>query len=946
MGPLTPERWQQVSAILDEALELDGRARSAFLDRVCAGDEELRARIEGLLVADADSNGFLEAPAGHHLPDLVPPVSPDGPSAGTLIGPYRVLRELARGGMGEVCLAERADGQFDQCVALKLIRQGMGTGELHRRFLAERRILARLNHPNIARLLDGGITADGQPWFAMEYVDGQPLMAWCEARHATLAARLALFRDVCEAVRYAHQSLVVHRDLKPSNLLVTPPGQVKLLDFGIAKLLDEAPVSTEDGQQSPATRTELRLLTPEYAAPEQIRGEPVTTATDVYALGAVLYELLTGQRAHRFERNTLAEMERVVCETEPTRPSQAAPAARRRELSGDLDTIVLKALEKSPSRRYPSVEALLEDLRRYDDGLPIRARPDSLAYRLHKFIRRHRAGAAMSLLAAVLACAGLGATVYQARAKAREAEKARQVKDFLVSLFQVADPAQSRGREITARELLDRGVRRVDSALGRQPAMQEELLGILGTIHRELGLYARADSLFARAVVAAERAYGPDHPEVAARLTDRGTSLKELGELAAAESVYQRALAIRRRVLGPEHVDVAYTMGELASTFSDEGKYQPAESLFRAVLALDLRHRGPADLEVATDLENLGVLLGERDNFAGADSAYRAALRIQKRHLDPNHPKVINILGNIATNLGDMGRYVEAESLHRQVLTARRRLFPEGHPDVAWSLHTLAALLEQTGRWAEAESLEVEALAQRRRLLGPDHPVTMQTLNNLAIVRYRMGDLAGAEPAFREALRTWEAKLGPDHAYTDRARNNLGAVLSEAGKYAEAESLLRRSLAASVRTLGDSALDAAVTRRTLGVLLHRTGRLREAERSLRMALATYRSELPDSHPRAAEALTGLGQVLTDRGRAREAEPLLREALAIREAKLDPTDLRIPETREALGLALLAEGRRQEGASLLREACEAFDASRWGTRQSRECRGHLTPRLPR
>ncbi|HSB55806.1 MAG TPA: serine/threonine-protein kinase, partial [Gemmatimonadales bacterium] len=442
-----------------------------------------------------------------------------------------------------------------------------------------------------------------------------------------MAARLALFEDVCDAVRYAHQSLVVHRDLKPSNILVTQQGQVKLLDFGIAKLLEEGRTAGQgEGQEPPATRTELRMLTPEYAAPEQVRGEPVTTATDVYALGAVLYELLTGQRAHRFERHTPAEVERVVCETEPARPSQVAPAPRRRELSGDLDTIVLKALEKDPLRRYPSAEALLEDLRRYDGGRPIRARPDSLAYRGRKFIRRHRGGVAVSLVAVVLVCAGVGATLYQARAKGREAAKAREVKDFVVNLFQVADPAESRGREITARELLDRGVRRVDSVLGRQPEVQEELLSVLGTIHRELGLYAQADTLLSRAVEVAKRAYGPDHPEVAARLTDRGTALRELGELAAAESAFQRALDIRRRALGPDHVDVAYTMGELASTLEGEGKYERAESLSRAVLAIDIRRRGPDHLEGATDLENLGVLVSDRGSLTGADSAYLAAL--------------------------------------------------------------------------------------------------------------------------------------------------------------------------------------------------------------------------------------------------------------------------------------------------------------------------------
>jgi serine/threonine protein kinase/tetratricopeptide (TPR) repeat protein len=946
MAQLTQERWRRVAAILDEVLELEAAPRSAYLDRACVGDPELRREVDALLAADSASGEFLAGSVESYLPVLVSGSVLDETLTGGLpeherIGPYRVLRELAHGGMGAVYLAERADGQFEQRVAVKLIRRGMDSEEVHRRFRAERQILARLNHPNIARLLDGGITADGQPWFAMEYVDGEPLVTWCQARQTSLAGRIELFRDVCDAVRYAHQSLVVHRDLKPSNILVTQQGQTKLLDFGIAKLLEDGGTGLVDGGGSaPATRTELRVMTPEYAAPEQVRGEPVTTATDVYALGAVLYELLTEQRAHQFERQTPAEVERVICDTEPTRPSQVVSNPRRRELAGDLDTIVLKALEKDPVRRYHSAESLLDDLRRYLERLPISARPSSLGYRAHKFIRRHRAGVIASLTLVLMLVGGVAATAYQARAKALEAAKAREVKDFVVGLFALSDPAESRGRDITARELLERGVRRVDSALGRQPAVQEELLGVLGKIHRELGLYAQADSLLGRAVDVARRAYGPHHPEYAARLTDRGTVLKAMGQLAPAESLLREALAIRRRALGPDHADVAATMGELAATLQDHGEFPVAESLYRAVLALDTRRLGREHLEVATDLDNLGTLLSARDNLMAADSAHRASLAIRRKLLDPDHPLVLNTLSNLAATLNDMGRYAEAESLFRIVLEGHRKHHPQGHPDVADAITGLAIVYEETGRWVEAESLHAQALEMRRRVLGVEHHLTMASLNNLAVVRYRMGNLSGAEEAFREAARLWEHELGPTHQYTLRATNNLGAVLSEEGKLPEAERLLRKALEEQRRALGDSGIDAAVTRRNLGVLLRRSGHLEEAEEVLRMALATYRRELPDSHPRTAEALTALGQVLTDRGRPAEADSLLREALAIREVQLDSTDLRIPETREALGLAAAAQGQRARAESLITEACRAFATSRWAGNRVRECRSHL------
>lgn len=951
MRPLTTERWRQLTPILDEAFELDARERAAYLERACAGDAALRADAESLLAAGLASGDFLEESLDAYLSAIgfqpsdaefgtSSDLTSDAIALNQRIGPYRVVSELASGGMGAVFVAERADGQYEQRVALKLVRRELDTEHARRRFLVERQILARLTHPNVAQLVDGGILADGRPWFAMELVDGVPLTQYCDEQRLDVERRLRLFLAVCEAVRYAHQNLVVHRDLKPSNMLVTADVHVKLLDFGIAKLLEVDPLAA-DTTKGPETHTELRAMTPEYAAPEQVRGDAVTTATDVYALGAVLYELLTSRRAHRFERRTPLEYERVVCDTEPERPSVVVDRALRRVLSGDLDTIVLHALEKEPARRYPSAEAMADDVERYLTAHPILARRHSATYRLRKFGRRHRVAVAAGAALAVTLIAGVAATVWQARDKAREAAKAEQVKNFVVGLFEVADPAESRGREITARELLARGVQRVDSALGDQPAVQEELLAVLGTIHRELGFYGEADQLFARAVTVARRAYGSGHPEVAARLTDRGTALKELGELPRAESVLTEALAVRRRAGGPNDPETARTMGELASTLSQAGKVARAESLFRAVLAIDRRRLGPDHLEVAADLENLGVALGDmKGELRAADSAYRAALAIRRKHFDDGHPDVLNTLGNLAANMVSMGRYAEAESLHRVVLAGRRRLYPDGqHPDIAYSLHSIAHVLELEGRWAAAESLDVQALELRRRVLGPTHPMTMATLNNLAIDRYRMGNLAAAEESFRQALAAWRAKLGPSHAYTRSAASNLGAILIDEGKFVEAESLLR-DVARAHREAGDSSVDAAIVLRNVGILLRHTKRLPEAEKTLRQALGIYRRELPNDHPRAAEALTALGQVLTDRGRPSDAEPLLREAVAIRTSKFGADDRRTAESREALGITAAVLGRSGEAESLLVASCRAMARDEWSGRQARECETQL------
>jgi serine/threonine protein kinase/uncharacterized protein HemY len=964
MTSMTPERWQRLAAILDDALDLPVRERDAYLAGACGDDAELRAEIEALIAADAASGGFLEQPFDVYLSGGTDgdgsAAAEGGSSAGLRVGPYRLVREVAHGGMGAVYLAERADGQFEQQVALKLVRGSMDSDEIRHRFLAERQILARLNHPHIARLLDGGIAADGRPWFAMEFVPGEPITSWCDAHRLTLDARLALFEQACDAVRYAHRSLVVHRDLKPSNILVTGDGQVKLLDFGIAKLLE--PTADEVG----VTRTETRVLTPEYAAPEQVRGEPITTSTDVYALGALLYELLSGRRAHRFERRTPAEVERVVCETDPEPPSaafsrgvgregdptlagpgdpSAARAAKperlRKALAGDLDTITLTALRKDPARRYPSVEALLQDVQRYGTGLPITARRDALGYKLRKFLRRHRLGVAAGGALCLALLGGIGATLLQVRATAREATKARAVKDFVVSLFQVSDPAQSRGRDITARELLERGVRRVDSSLGSQPQVEEELLGVLGTIYRQLGLYPQADTLLSRAVDIARSAYGADHPEAGARLADLATVLSEEGELAPAESLLREALRIRSSALGSDDSDVTVTMDLLAGVLRNRGRIPESESLERGALARDIRRFGQNNLTVATDLDNLGVLLGDaKGDLDAADSAYRAALAIRQRLLDPGHPDVLTSQYNVATNLEDRGNYAAAESLFRVVLRGYRRMYPEGHPDVAITAHSLATDLEALGRYAEAESLEVEALDLRRRLLGPTNPTTLQTVNNLAVTRYRMGKLAGAEVAFREVSATWTAELGANHPNSMTAVSNLGAVLSDEGKYAEAEPLLRSVLARRRQVYGDTSLFVAQTLRLLGVLLHRTGRYAEAEHVLREALAVDRSTLSADHPRIAEVETDLGALLTDRRRAAEAEVMLREALGIREAKMGPQELRTAETREALGLALAALGRRRDAEPLLLASYATFTASPWAARQAGECRARL------
>jgi serine/threonine protein kinase/Tfp pilus assembly protein PilF len=939
VDPQAIDRWRRAGAALDEALELDPAAREAYVSRLRESDPEVGRALAAMVgAASGTSAGFLERPALGLAAPLFQSRSqdhPPEPDSPLVIGPYRTLRRLAHGGMGEVYLAERADGQFQQRVAIKLIRRGMDSDEIHRRFLAERQILARLAHPHIARLLDGGVTADGRPYLAMEYVDGDTLTSSCDARGLTIEQRVALFENVCEAVRYAHQNLVVHRDLKPSNILLTADGTVKLLDFGIAKVL-----GGDDRAGSAQTETDSRVMTPEYAAPEQVRGEPVTTATDVYALGGVLYELLTGQRVHQFERPTPAEVERVICQVDPEPPSgmvarsgreigaarSTEPARLRRQLRGDLDKIVMKALQKDPGRRYPSADALLEDLRRHRAGLPVRARPNSTAYRAGKFLRRHRVGVAAGAAVIAALVVGLAATAWQARHAAREAAKATEVKNFVKGLFDAAGPAESRGRDITARELLDRGTRRVDSALARQPEVQLELLDFLGQVHRDLGYYDRADSLLRRALALARSLHRPGSREEATELATWGSVLYEQGEYARAESVLSAALTSRRHAGGVDDSTIAVNLGDLAVMLQAQAKYTEAEPLYREALRIDRRIFGNEHLQVAADLDNLSVLIWKLGKYGEAGALERAALEIRQRLLHPEHPLVIASLHNLAAVRLAEGNLPEAERLEQDALARDRKLYPGGHPDIAIKLEQLYMIVDARGRFDEARSALAEALAIRRRWLGPAHPSTMEVVANLGVLQYRLGNLAAADTAMRDGLEYYRRTLGPEHQTTVTVLQNLGAVLSEEGKYAEAGPLLREALALRRRMLGDSNADVARTTRQIGLLLEREGRLKEAEHLLRQALAIDREVLPADHPLLGEALSTLGAILTDQGRAQEAEPTLRRALAIRRAKHGATDPRTLETASLLGACIGTLGQHREAETLLLKSYRALRAN--------------------
>ena len=772
------------------------------------------------------------------------PADPDEAVSGSPIGPYRIVRELGRGGMGTVFLAERADNQYQKTVALKLLRGwSVGNDRSVRRFLEERQILAGLDHPDIARLFDGGVTADGLPWFAMEYVEGAPIDRYCDERGLSIESRLELFCRVCAAVQYAHRNLVVHRDLKPANILVTAEGGVKLLDFGIAKLLGPDAA----GALASLTATGERLMTPLYASPEQVRGDPVSTASDVYALGVLLYELLTGQYPYRIATREPHEVVRAILEQEPERPSAVVPAKPARRLRGDLDTIVATAMQKDTGRRYGTADQLDADLRRHLAGLPVAARPDSRLYRTQKFIRRHKVGVTVAAGVAVLVVGFAAVTAVQSvriRAQAAriavERDRAEQVSGFLAGLFQTSDPFAGAGGDLTAREILDSGAARIDRELVGQPDARAQMLYEMGRAYFGLGLRDRARRFLEVSLAIRRRASPEGQLELARTLDFLGLVRLEQGELDGAERAYNEALGLRRQLLGGRHRDVARTLNGLAGLLRTAGRFRDADSASRQAVAIDEAQPATHRLDLAESLKGLAHAVLEGGDHARAVQLYRQALELQRQELPDGHAEVAGTVLDLAAALGDAGEEVTADSLFRYGLALERRALDGEHPVVAGDEARHARLLHRRGNDVEAVRLYRRSLATLRRRLPAVHPLTATTLLGRGELLLDRGAADRAEPLLREALAMRQTVLPPEHPHVAEAQHFLGTALLADRRYVEAERYLLASLARLRAAFGnrDSRTRAALT--SLVLLYEASGQPRQA--------ASHRARLDETHP--------------------------------------------------------------------------------------------------
>jgi serine/threonine-protein kinase len=793
------------------------------------------------------------------------------------------------------------------------------------RFLEERRILALLEHPSITRLIDGGITAAGLPYFAMEFVDGEPIDRYCETRNLSLPDRLELFSAVCDAVTYAHQHLIIHRDLKPSNILVTPAGQVKLLDFGIAKLLSPEPA--RDGE----THTEFQAMTPEFAAPEQVRRESISTATDVYALGVLLYLLLTGKLPYDVRGKTPAEIDRIICETEPPRPSSKAPRSWQRRLRGDLDLIVMTALHKQESRRYPSPAALAQDLQLFMQGHPIRARPDSASYRLRKFVARHRTGVAIAAMS-VVALAGAAARERVLRNRAEvEARKAREVGDFLVRVFDVADPyawEQPDGGSITARELLDRGASRIDSTLAGQPEVQAELRSVLGRVYTTLGLFDKAVALLERSLAQHKAMHGPEHASVARDMDLLGVALIGQDRYNEAEPLLRGALEQRRRLFGNRDSTMAGTIEHLATLLEQRNEYDAAEPLHREALEIRRAIFGDTAVVVAASLNNLGLVLFRKGDYDGAEALYRQALDIDVRQLGENHPLSAETMQNLAQTLQLHGNYADAEVYYRRSLAAKRKALGNAHPSVTISLNNFGVLLaRQLGRLEEGEAMTREALALDRQIFGPQHSFVAQSLANLGVILRMKGEFTEAEQLFRQALDINRALFTEPHHVIATVYNHIGQLRYVVGHPEEGIRLMRESLRQYRLSLGEDHVNTHVTTISLARMLAESASPTEAESLLRETLANLDPDKPGERQHYINAHRNLSIALLAQDRADDALRILEPVVPMARQEFGDDDWRTADAQLTLGKALMARQRRADAEPLLRAALATLQKHR-------------------
>lgn len=841
-----PENWEKIKEVFGAALECEPGRRAAFLDEVCVQDAALRAEVESLLSAHANPADLSNSPWPDQLADLS--------LEGLAIGPYRLVKKLGEGGMGQVWLAEQTNPVRRQ-VALKLIRGGIFGGALLQRFQAERQSLAIMDHPAIAKVFDAGTTAQGQPYFVMEYVEGLPITKYCDQKRLSIRERLRLFIEVCDGIQHAHQKAIIHRDIKPANILVVEVGgkpSPRIIDFGLAKTI----VPAEAGGTL-FTQAGVILGTPGYTSPEQADPaiQDIDTRTDVYSLGVVLYELLTGALPfdpEGIKKQPYDKMLRRLREEDPLIPSVKAskdsktssshaqmratsPQQLTTLLRGDLDWITMKALERDRARRYGTPSELTADIERYLENRPVLARPASAGYRLHKYIRRNRVAVSIASGALALLLAFTGIQAIQLRRITRERDRANRVTDFMTNMFKVSDPSESRGNSITAREILDKSSKEIETGLAKDPQLQAQMMNVMGEVYINLGLHGDAKSLLEQSIAIRRRVFGLRNRETLDSMDKLAWLLEEQGKPEEAEKIERQILPIRMELFGPEDRDTLSSQVNLANDLCDEGKYAESEQIDRQAIAVR-RRIAPDDPLTPMEMSNLAATIAMTGRYRESEQVNLEALAILNRTVGPDHPFTIKVRSNLADVYDREGRFAEAEQITRETLEVRRRILGPDHPDTLQNTGDLGTLLYEQGRYQEAAEIHRDVLARQRRLSGDERPQTLVTMDNLATDLAALHRFPEAEQLSREVWEIRQRVLGPDHPDTLLSAVHLGVVYRLEGRYAQAEKLIRTALVSQRKALGDSHEDCASSEYNLALIAAAQGHREEALSLLQTAL--------------------------------------------------------------------------------------------------------------
>lgn len=893
---LKAERWARVAELFAQAVELEPDAREDFLASACGADAELLDYVQDLLRADSAGEDVVE----RTIVDTAREAFTDDTSQATqmqgqMIGPYRVERLLGSGGMGMVYLAKRADEQFDQQVAIKLGRHRLIDPQTELRLRHERQFLADLDHPNIARLFDGGTTEDGVPYLVMEHIDGVRIDTYCDLHRLNITERLRLFQTICAAVHYAHQNLIIHRDIKATNILVTKDGTPKLLDFGIAKLSD-----AEGAATAGLTRDGAVIMTPANGAPEQISGQNITTATDVYGLGLLLYVLLSGLRAYETDGLTPAEAARIISEGTMLSPSRRLAQEKKvaldkkddaaaqkleqvvadrsssverlqRQLRGDLDVIVLKALRKEPARRYRSASAFADDIGLHLKSMPIVARTDSRRYRAGKFVQRHFAAVTASVLVVAMLATFTVLLSVQNRTVVKERDTAREAIQFLEDIFMAHDPSRARGVDVTAEEILAEGATRIRSNLGDRPEIQSSLMGTIGRVYYNLGEYPKSEEMLEQALRIRIQTDGESHPSVAAAKNDLAEVLIRRAQYERAIELLQQSLAINQRSNDGSSPLVATNLFNLANVYLATGDLDEAESAVRSSIAIFRQIRDQYSLELAEAVSSLARVLQVRGDLDQTETLLLEAIDIISTSQGPDHPYMAYYLQNLGVLQRSKGDFDAAEETLQSAIEAIRRILGEKHDLLAVALVDQGRLLHMKGDYDGAERFVREALDLEIEIHGTNHPRIGLHKTILGMLLHDKSELANAEATLREALSIYEQVLDDDHQYIASALTELGAVLNTSGRAEEGLEVLERALQMRLKDYPPEHVLVAGTQIEYGDALSRLGRFEEAEPLLRGGVVILAERADRRYRRAVDALDRF-QVLSKSGdRAREAQ---------------------------------------------------------------------------